>query len=705
MTDNATAFKRLIEKDDDIKHQLQDRARAYQGDRSDDRGVFDAVVAPVARAVGMPFSYDEAIEAMESSGIELADEALEGIAGGIGMWQRLATGALVTTMLVSMVPTAAAAAPTDAAPVVTQSYVAMPEEYASDFDNDDIATPEGVVATDEGVVICDWAPDAVREAAALSAAAPPGPAGQNDWDRSGKAIDYTIDALGYVSDDAQEVGRYGRVIFNFVKAGCLGDYGAAFGGGTELLKLIGVLQKDPSDISNKQLASEIRRLHALVEDMSDRLDANTRQTYQNRLVAFDNAVAILDIDCQTAETMLSKAAAIADERGEGLIEVEVPTRPVVADPVYPEEPMLILPEEPQLILPDEPDVWSYDAQSDWQEECDDLTAAYVDAMDAWDRDCDEAKQEWELAIASWENTCDQIRAAHETELAQAEAWDEDAAMAEWRAASDAESAAYLRRIVDIAEEQEREGNREFKNFTKTMDAIESNFKLVAVECAKNEGSSPFYAFDSYWDSYFNFETQGWYLRQAYRTNAEYELKRSYALLASYYDIASYDGLADEGDPRESLTSALGRALAGIDALSAGKSPEMIAGSMNANRSTLYYDTTVWCRTLGRSFNRTLARESLASIGIGDHYTDDQVRAYCANLHGRTVAEDLRLAGIMVDYDQAWGVAAKKYLGLGCKHTIEGDVWRTYYVPFDARSYDLRSYDEDEGNMVAFLLNN
>jgi hypothetical protein len=256
-------------------------------------------------------------------------------------------------------------------------------------------------------------------------------------------------------------------------------------------------------------------------------------------------------------------------------------------------------------------------------------------------------------------------------------------------------------------------NKDFKNFSKTMDAIESNFKLVAVECAKREGSSPFHAFDSYWALHFNFDTQGYYLRQAYRTNAECQLRRGYALLASYYDMASYSGGEDDTDPRESLTTALTGALRGIEALPAGNSPDDLLGAAFVTRG-FYLKRNVYSYTLGRSFNLTRFSPSLATTGVGDFYTDEQVKAYCSRLHGRTVAEDLRLAGLMLDYDANWNnwlaerggnMSPQNYLGLGVNHEVVGDRWVTRYVPFDAKGYQLREYDGDNHHGVIFLLNN
>lgn len=762
MSDNPTKFKKLIEDDPSIRAEMQAAARSYVGDRDDDRAVFAAVVAPVAAAHGMPFTYEEALDAMREEGVmELSDDDLDGIAGGIGVWHRVVAGALVTTMAIGAVSTIAMAGGRGGgnAPSVVQEYAgddlfatdgkeaeAALSGYSADFSNDDIALPEGVEATDGGLVATEAAP--VEAVAALRADAPkkssPSPAGQNDWDRTGKAIDYTRDALGYVSKDAATAAGYGKVLFDFIKAGCIGDYSAAFGGGVELLKLTGILQRE-GDVSNKEILARVKELRALVEGMSERLDETSKQAYQNRLVVFDNAVGALDIDCQTAEAMLAKAARIASERGEGLAGgAERPTRPAVDELVLPDEPPATsgVPEPARPDIPDRPvepaepykastsgfvDLgrlsreqreykeayaqWQEDAAA-WDAEHGDAWAAYQQELAAWDAEEATVRQ----THADWETECARLRQEHDRQVAEAEGWDEDAAIAEWEAAQDADANAYMQRLVHIMEEEEKAGNRDFKNFSKTMDAIESNFKLVAVECAKREGSSPFHAFDSYWALHFNFDTQGYYLRQAYRTSAEFQLRRGYSLLAAYYDMASYAGGEDDADPRESLTVALASALNGIDALPAGTSPDGLLGAAFVTRG-FYLNRNVYSYTLGRSFNLTMFRSSLASVGVGDHYTEGQIKAYCSRLHGRTVAEDLRLAGVMLEYDSNYSnwnnwlaerggnMSPQNYLGLGVNHEVVGDRWITRYVPFDAKGYQLREYDEDNHHGVIFLLNN
>jgi hypothetical protein len=54
-------------------------------------------------------------------------------------------------------------------------------------------------------------------------------------------------------------------------------------------------------------------------------------------------------------------------------------------------------------------------------------------------------------------------------------------------------------------------------------------------------SSPFYYYDQIWTMYFNYETQPYYLRKAYRTNVEFQIKNAYNLLAVRYNLSAKPG--------------------------------------------------------------------------------------------------------------------------------------------------------------------
>ncbi len=160
MSDNPIRFKQLLETTPALKAELQEAARSYEGDRTDDRAVFDAVIAPLAASLGVPFTYGEALEAIREVR-ELSDEELEGMVGGLGIWYRIVTGTLVATLAVGTAPAAALASSDDFFnPATTyQQYLdnGLPDhddvedtramaEDASDclpsFSIEDIASPE-----------------------------------------------------------------------------------------------------------------------------------------------------------------------------------------------------------------------------------------------------------------------------------------------------------------------------------------------------------------------------------------------------------------------------------------------------------------------------------------------------------------------------------------------------------------------------------
>lgn len=60
---------------------MRTAAEAFKGDRADECEVFDAVIAPLANEMGLPFSYEEG-KAFVTDGTELSDEALDAVAGG-----------------------------------------------------------------------------------------------------------------------------------------------------------------------------------------------------------------------------------------------------------------------------------------------------------------------------------------------------------------------------------------------------------------------------------------------------------------------------------------------------------------------------------------------------------------------------------------------------------------------------------------------
>ena len=661
---------------------------------------------------------------LDLDGIDISDLDLDLIAGGVGpISQRVVSGALAATLAVGALPMNAfakgsksgggGAGSGGAQTTRTIDAAELAEiKYQPDFLLSDIATPEGVKATAQGLVVSGKADEntlaSLKEECSSSVV---------NWENSSKAVDYTVEALGYVDEDAGKVAQYGSHIFNIIKGGFTGDFGSIFNGSTGILKLIGIIgpgetEKKPG-VTTEELKKDVQSLRDLCNNMSNLLEENVTQTYQNRLTTFDTAIDVLDTDCGTAERMFKKADKLVKERGladqmeskaPGDLQLppapERPARPTQPDqpvePTLPAEPAAPeLPAEP--VAPSEQDenyqqlLEQYNADHEaWQAECDRLNVEYQTAHDEWQAECDrltgdyqkaldeynsfsleEATRKWEddytNAVTDWIKECDRIGRERE---AQQKNYNMD----------------YSALIVKTMEDEQKAGNRDFKNFDTLMQNIEANFKLVASECGKAKGSSPFHAYDSYWNHYFNFDTQGYYLRRAYRAAAEFSLKRSYALIATYYDMGHYNSDdAEDGDVREPLNELLRKGLNGIDAMPAGTSPEDVIKS--GTKRGLEVDNkpiSLHCNT----FNWDITLAKVGAICDNPGATDDQIELFKSRLHGRTIKEDLELAGIVPD------VVSHAFNDFDVKYNR--DPYRDFN---NAEGIVMRTWTKDLGNYL------
>ena len=81
--ENVRAFEEMMRTDAELQARLQEAAGAFEGDKADERALFDATIGKVAAEAGMPFSLDEALEEL-ASGCPLSDDELDAVAGGTG---------------------------------------------------------------------------------------------------------------------------------------------------------------------------------------------------------------------------------------------------------------------------------------------------------------------------------------------------------------------------------------------------------------------------------------------------------------------------------------------------------------------------------------------------------------------------------------------------------------------------------------------
>ena len=197
--------------------------------------------------------------------------------------------------------------------------------------------------------------------------------------------------------------------------------------------------------------------------------------------------------------------------------------------------------------------------------------------------------------------------------------------------------AYNKTMIDYITAQEQAGNWKYKNFRFYMNNIETNFVETAGEVSKKQDQSPLTCYDNYINTFFNWDTQGWYARQAYRSNVEFALKTSYAQLAVYYNIGSEETKLNDGrDAHDALSQNVAKALNAMDANGAGTNPEDVGTAKNWQGTQFF---TAHCFTLNMDC-WSFGRYKNGRGGV----SETQLKNYISRLNGRTVIEDLELAG-------------------------------------------------------------
>ena len=359
--------------------------------------------------------------------------------------------------------------------------------------------------------------------------------------------------------------KYGKSLYTTISSAVSGKWGSAFSGAVSFLKLVGVLDAGPAEVTNADLKKEIVDTQKMISAMSEKLDANIKQTYQNRLVPFETAMGVLDTDCSLIEAKLKIARDELEKQG-----------------VFP----------------------------------------YVIT-----------------------NT-----SAQET-----------------REFTDEEASEYTKQLIAYCEAQEEAKNSAFKKFTATMDELEAKYKEVAAEAAKVEASSPFYAYDSYWDMYFNFHSQSYFLRAGYYANCETLLKRAYNLLALYYNIPANQ------ESYQALTDKFNAAVTAIESRELGRDPSVAYSIWDGRGESIYTCPRTYSPTLKGSYRGLCRSNTLDSWG----YSDSQISEYLKRLHGKSIEYDLRSAGLFQSTNKD-DVTRENTIGLAFKGSWYDTGYRSWF---------------------------
>lgn len=328
------------------------------------------------------------------------------------------------------------------------------------------------------------------------------------------------------------------------------------------------------------------------------------------------------------------------------------------------------------------------AHAEWEAERDRIQAEYDQAHAAWEN------YDFNAAVAAWQAECEEIAAEHDAECkAIKTAYAEEYAKF---------SETYTNELIKIIEEGEAARTKSFLNFSMLIQCIDRNFTDLCTECAKSPGDSPFTAYDSFWNMQFNWETQGYYLRRAYRAKAEFALKRSYAVLASFYGL-----IGDPTNPHQQLTDDLQKALAGMENNGPGMSPEdVIANAKNSDWTGP--ELNVYCYALGAKVAYVTAECCYSSwFGGTDKQLDAILDEYMSRLNGRSVKEDLELAGILMDVCVSNGhssysrkTAPSEAEGIAFRSKEAGKGYHeTHMLKWDGSVEDMITYSNVAGGQI------
>ena len=232
-------------------------------------------------------------------------------------------------------------------------------------------------------------------------------------------------------------------------------------------------------------------------------------------------------------------------------------------------------------------------------------------------------------------------------------------------------------------------NSAFKDFSNHVENLTSAYTAVTTELAKREEFNPVKSYDKYWNLHFNYESQGYYLRKAYRGELEYELKHAYALMVIYYNIFDPYTKGNYLEYNNQFFAALDR----LEKMDAGTSPEQVRAAAKSSMGQSF-------RVFAPVFGRTITGMGYASNAKGIDVATGLLEQYCERLHGKSVESDLDLAGLWIGsliaktgnvitrIDQRWWGDASLYIngvhGLGFNGKFKDSWYSADIIGYDRK---------------------
>ncbi len=285
-------------------------------------------------------------------------------------------------------------------------------------------------------------------------------------------------------------------------------------------------------------------------------------------------------------------------------------------------------------------------------------------------------------------------------------------------AADAEKHEYIGKLIATMKEQQN-SNPDFNSFDSIMSDLVSNYVLVAGELGKTKEFSPLSAYDSYWNTYFNWESQGYALRYAYRANATFQLKRAYATIAMYYNI----GTGNTAIIYQKYGQLLSDALTQIEQNGPGISPQQVSGACewqkmdSPPKTQPYIKINIEGGIYTSTFDKRMdAIWQISGDDINDNVKDmaskipkELLQKYAAKLHGKTLRDELKLAGLWNDGMEIPSPYGNTYQGFATNPNNKDGKTYVSLIDFDGKyieSSPVKTNNRSEilGNVESVLHN-
>ena len=209
-----------------------------------------------------------------------------------------------------------------------------------------------------------------------------------------------------------------------------------------------------------------------------------------------------------------------------------------------------------------------------------------------------------------------------------------------------------KKVKDVAPDKDSLFLNANDNMTKLKDDLNNLCAWISIDKKDiNASANPIDILDKLVSMKFNWETQGYYARAAFRTELDTTIKSAWAAVSTYFVTTNTDSKIEE--KYKGITSSVKAALQQIAARPAGQSPEEVRKLNQAGKEIKVYSPSLGFTIKqsrhvgGYAFQNpaTLVNKKCDLTRTEEITTDDQIAKYRDRLSEGDIWKDLKLAGL------------------------------------------------------------